>query len=209
MNDQYQYKYFQNEKWLKVFSHDFSQEKSFFTKEEALYCVNHPTKYSILSLINKRDRIRFKEYSDYFYEFLYEFTASNHSFYYIKWIQSNNPLNQNEDIEDTLVPGFKNLSSNFHDSKFGGLAKTTMDLSGCIPTFINGQLNDLQWYYAIGMYTPCQTTWDYNYIPGSYLSTAILAKLWIRVPIGLTCYQSKFALKSFLLFITLVYESQQ
>ena len=183
------YKCFEDAKWFKIFSHDYSQ-KSKFTESEALHCTDKPDKYSILDSLSSRDKI--KEFGQYYFEFLYEFKNGNSNLYYMRWIQSNNPLEQREDAKSSTVPGFKNLSSNFQGDRFGGLARTTFLLyNDCYPSLLNGVVNNTQWYYAIGIYDICDRAWDYNYIPSiPSRSKTTYVVLWIRVMKQATCYKS-------------------
>ena len=190
MSNEFTYKYFEDAKWVKIFAHDYSQ-KTKFTKQEALHCVDQSDKYSILYSLNPRDKI--KEFGSYYFEFLYEFVnLTSLSISFVRFIQSNNPLEQPEVIQGSnRVPGFKIISSNFHDDVFGGLAQTTKDFNGCIPSLLNGNINSIEWYYTIGMFDECQgTNWNYNFLPSSYFSKTNAAFLWMRVMKQLTCHKS-------------------
>ena len=85
MSNEFTYKYFEDSKWVKIFAHDYSQ-KTKFTKSD---------KYSILYSLNPRDKI--KEFGSYYFEFLYEFVnLTSLSISFVRFIQSNNPLEQSE-----------------------------------------------------------------------------------------------------------------
>ena len=103
-------------------------------------------------------------------------------------------MQQDEEIEGSnKVPGFRKISKNFEDDKFGGLAKTTMERysKGYITSLLNGIMNNSEWFYAIGIYPPCETTtWNYNYIPASYNALTKKVFLWIRVSKQFTCQSS-------------------
>ena len=173
------YKNFQGAYWLKIFSHDVSNHVEFDNKEEALFVVDQKDKFSILSQINQRDKVFHNSY-----EFLLEYEQSK---YYIRWRQDENPLEINEnDQKSNQVAGLTNISSNIDHSIFGGLALTQRD--PCIPSLLSGNLNSVDWFFAIGMYKDCNGGWNHETIPGP--SPSMKTKqtdLWIRIKHILTC----------------------
>ena len=207
MTEEYTFKFFEGEKWVKIFSHDYNVQ-SFFTESEALHC-NQQYKYSILDTINSRNKI--KQYGGYYYEFLYEYTKTDSSLSFVRWIQSNNPLQQDEEIEGSnKVPGFRKISKNFEDDKFGGLAKTTMERysKGYISSLLNGIMNNSEWYYAIGIYPPCEgTDWNYDYIPASQSQQTKIVFLWMRVLKQLTCQKAFHIYCSIIVYLSIILDS--
>ena len=195
----YQYKIFQGQKWLKVFSHDNRNGKQFNYPDEALSFLNDLDRFSILSEISNRDKI-----SNSFY-FLIEFSPND---LFITWKQNDNPLTINESqIEATTVPGFKLLKWNCNITSFGGLARTSLS-NHCIPSLLSGNINSDQWYYAIGVVESCQTGFDHkDQLPGP-MSAVEQTTLWIRVS-NYTCLQRKITIHTYIMIVLFVILSKQ
>ena len=166
-----EYKQFQGVYWLKVFSHDISNKVEFDNENDAKFVIDQKDKFSILSEINKRDKI-----FDC-YEFLLEYEWSR---YFIRWSQSDNPLTVKEfSFTEKKVTGLNIISRNFNDSSFGGLALTERE--PCAPSLLNGNIKDGTWHYAIGMYKDCSGDWTHDKLAGPQTVATVQTDLWIRV----------------------------
>ena len=172
------YKTFQGAYWLKIFSHDISNHVEFNSKEEALFVTDQKDKFSILSQINKRDKVFHNSY-----EFLLEYEWSK---YYIRWRQDDNPIEIYEnDQNSNQVAGLTNISSNIEHPIFGGLALTQRDTYD--PSLLNGDIKSNNWHFAIGMYKDCYGEWNHDTIPSPPSMTIKQTDLWIRIKHVLTC----------------------
>ena len=143
-----------NERWLKVFYHDISTNDFFLNESEALYSTN-PIKYSILSTITNKYKIRDK------YEFIIYWPLLGR---YYRWRQSINPIDEDEQNKNDAEGFHLIYPKNNGGNKFGGLVKTTIkDIE--INAFLNGMPGVSSWYYAIGMYNNALQSWKTSGYP--------------------------------------------
>ena len=192
----YEYKFFQERKWLKVFYHDIRAGIHFNTIDDARYLVGDENRFSILSEITDRDKIH-----NYFY-FLFEFNSSD---LFVSWRQFDNPLTISEkDIDRDSVPGFRILSTNCNNTQFGGLAKTYRE--PCIPSLLSGNINHHRWYYAVGVIADCDGDYEHAHrLPGPSYSEVYQTTLWMQVPYY-TCLRQKITFRFIFTTIFLLIE---
>ena len=168
------YKDFNDKIWLQIFFHDLSSKKEYFNNIDSLYFYdeNKPNKFSIL--INITDNLKIEDR----FEFLIEYTEQD----FVEWKQKYNPLFEEEDPKKKAVEGYEFIDG-IEDSEFGGLSRTTIDLDGCTPSLLNGYVNIVNWYYAIGMYSAeyCYGSYDHSYLPGIKRNAYLSVSLWLRV----------------------------
>ena len=162
------FRYYKNAQWLLIFYHNITGQVYFQNETEALNC--HETqKYSILSIVNENMMYNNK------YEFLLQYGASKTK--YNRWVQDTNPIFQSENV--TGAEGFDGIHLDYNSHNFTGLAKTSiLSDNGCINSLLDGYFNNNKWYYGIGQYQPCDSSWSNN-IPGDSKETEVY--LWIRV----------------------------
>ena len=168
------YKKFNNKLWLQIFYHDISTTKEYYNNYDSLYFYdpNKPNKFSIL--INITDELKISNS----FEFLIEYDEKD----YVQWKQKYNPLFEEESANKSKVDGFEFIDD-IQDTKFGGLSRTTISYDGCTPSLLNGNIDNRDWYYAIGMYnqSTCKGAWNHNYLPGIKLHSYNEVSLWLRV----------------------------
>lgn len=148
------------ELWVRVFYHNISVNKTFFTPSEALNC-NTDNKYSSL------DRLEEFRNGDGNFEFKLEYPELNQ---YNRWIQKSNPTKAVE-----VVSGYKAVQIASTQNSWNGICKSNSN--SC---FIDGSVGVSQWYYSIGCYS---STWSDTIgkvgIP-SYTAAVNEVILWVR-----------------------------
>ena len=175
MQNVLKYRFFNDKLWLLVFFHDISTTKEFFNNHyESLYFFddNKPNKFSIIGNITDYNKI------DGSFEFFIEYDEKD----YVQWKQSHNPIIEEENSKKKLVQGYEFING-IEDNEFGGLARTTFDIQGCLPSLLNGYINVVSWCYAIGMYyeNVCYGDYDHVTLPGIKHKRYHSVSLWLRV----------------------------
>ena len=167
----YEYRWFSNSLWLKVFFHDMSTFEGFFSEEEAMSC-NNVTKYSILTELNNSMR-----QNNGNFEFILEYPQLDVIHW---WQQRNSPLNETE-AGQNYTEGYKEILLQSPILKWGGLAKSSTRVDHF--TLINGSPSDItenNFYYAIGVYNGVK--WGNNMnLPANNKATDIVY-LWVKMP---------------------------
>ena len=174
----YEIKKYNGSHWLKVFYH-YNQDglHGFENESEALYCVNDPYKYSIISLISSRYKYNGS------YEFIIEYPELQ---VFNRWKQSKNPLHEKETYSNKTVTGFSPIETGLPGGDWGGLVKTEIyeTIYSSPPSLLNGKPGITAWGYAVGQYK--NMIWFHNeksdnLIPAN--STPVeYVFLWIRLP---------------------------
>ena len=116
------------------------------------------------------------------FEFLLRYDISEYR--YNRWRQTNNPIFEKETEGIKEVAGYEevHLDYNKTDNKFGGLAVATIEWSGCICSFLVGDLGSKNWYYTVGQYDPyCDPYWNNNIPVDNNNPEATCVWLYIRV----------------------------
>ena len=170
------YKYDKGAYWLLIFYHNIENKVEFFKNEEEALNCHMQDKYSILGYINSLgDTYKIGEK----FEFLYETDKGKK---YLRWKQTNFPLNEDESkVSDKVVAGFVNISC--PSPVFTGLAKVTMATtyqgSTFIPALLDGEVRSNYWHFSIasyGVHSMFPNT--IPTIPGSLMKDVAL---WLRV----------------------------
>ena len=167
---------FKGKLWLKVFAHKYNNTNDCFSNESEARHNIEENKFSILDEINESMRINGK------YEFIIEYPNE-----YFHWRQSSNPLEETEIINKNAAEGFVSLHNGTEMSKWGGLVKSSINISGVISSFLEGNPGNDWWMFSIGMYCNIRG-WDTKKgIPGS-VSGVPSVRLWVRINhFGLIC----------------------
>ena len=202
MNIQQDTKFYNDSYWLKVFYHYNPDGKNGFQDEnEALYCINNKYKYSILSSINYRYKIKG------LYEFIIEYPELGT---YNRWQQKENPIDITEDLKTKDVEGFNPIETFATSSDWGGLAKATNDTAcGIIPTLLNGAPASSSWHFSVGQYKNAFWYWNdttvYS-IPSNSVPVSTVV-LWLRLPkirlntCEISCNSHKISIFTFILLL--------
>ena len=156
----YHFRYFLRTSWMLVFYHNITGKVYFNGEEDAMHTLNTSQKYSILSELTPNLKY------DGQYEFLLQYGSSKTKFN--RWRQDNNPIDEYEEENKIYVDGFEPIRIDYNSTSwpFGGLARGTIPVivdSGakrCNNTFLKGGLGDYFWYFAVGQYKGCDTTWE-------------------------------------------------
>ena len=166
----FNYKVWEERKWLKLLYHNFEKGGGFQNQNEALYSSN-ANRYSVLKKLNNKMKYGKK------YEFLLEYRK-----YRIHWLQSDNPITLDENnVGTNNVRGFKLLNPpNEKFPGFRGLALSTIKYEKVISTFLNGNVGSRGFYFAVGMYKCAEGGWGTLAIPGNNSQEQELG-LWVRV----------------------------
>ena len=186
-------KIYDNKKWLLVFYHNCTGKNYFENEEQALYSTD-PNKYSILSRINSKHKIRNK------YEFIIYWQQLD-SFYH--WRQSTNPIYDLEKEGVFQVEGLEMIHPTEikeEQYEFGGLVKTTIpDVYN--NSLLNGVPGNLGWYFAIGMYQKSKQHYYNRGIPTTYDITTQIVSLWLCVQQNSTCQSRIILFKPHLIYL--------
>ena len=167
----YEYMTFRDRLWIKIFYHNSSNNVAFDNENQALNC-NEPQKYSILNEIRPYHKINNN------YEFLLLYPKLPKE--YNHWMQANAPNKEIESSSKRNVSGYQPISISWTYHNWGGLAKSTIKLSGKISTFIDGTRSSSEWFYAIGKYYNASRGWSDSSIAGPNCSLSQVY-LWMRV----------------------------
>ena len=168
----YNYMFFKNRMWLRVFFHNFTGKVMFNSEDEAIF-TNSSQKFSILSLISDVYRINGK------YEFILEYPDDKLWWW---WSQKNNPIYEIEVEGVYRVDGFESYFSSVETELWGGLVKTSLKMNERINSLLDGNPGVENWNFGIGMY-------NWTYYPRNELgfpphegSYSTILNLWLRVP---------------------------
>lgn len=170
--------YFEGVEWIKIFHHKMEKvEDAFDSLEEAAFS-NSSNKFSILSAIDAKYKIRGK------YEFLLKYPKLSG---YNRWQQNNFPLYEQDTNGKKCAEGYKKIHIDWTSNSWCGLVKS-MNHTGykCIPSLIDGTVGSENWYYTIGRLKNCSG--NSSSMPGP--SEATYQKevfLYVRNPHVITC----------------------
>ena len=175
---------YDNSNWLLLFYQNSPNGENHFANEgEALYFVGNDNKYSILSCLNPKFKIRG------FYEFMIEYPDLNaHN----RWKQKVNPLDITEDFKEQVVSGYTPIDVQFNNNSWGGLIRTGKVFHYSEPpSLLNGSPGVNYWYFAIGVYQGITYYYDphlqyYSNIPGPGVPTNSVI-LWLRLAKNSDC----------------------
>ena len=168
----YELRRFSGSLWLKVFFHNMTEFDGFDSEEEVLSC-NDVNKYSILNELNESLKQRNNKF-----EFLLEYPEKK---IYNQWLQTNNPIDEEENSSKTFVEGFQSKHCGAPYDYWGGLAKSAGNAKNC--ALINGTpgyVGGGDWMYAIGMYK--DVSWVGHKNLPSNNGPVNIVYLWVKVP---------------------------
>ena len=163
-------KKFEDGYWINIFAHYPLNNLRFDSYEKFLHSDDSRL-FSRLSDINSKFKINGK------YIFMLQYPVG-----IVKWEQSNNPLDEEENESKTSVEGFKlhEHPPTIQSNRFGGLAKTKREQCGCINTYLKGHFIDQNWWYAIGQMPGCCHNWQGNLTAGPLVGVDSV-HLWIKI----------------------------
>ena len=150
-----------------IFYHDVRTVDEYFTENNVRYFIGQ-YRYSILSDLENEKYYKTNDK----YEFLLHYPELNDT-NYNWWRQSLSPTIQREnstqqDADDHYVLGYEKISIHYTNNYWGGLCLTGNNYG----SYINGNINDGGWHYAIG----CYGTHEKN-IPGPFATKSNHVKL--------------------------------
>ena len=124
-------KYFEGVEWLKIFHHKKSKVSEGFNSFEEASFSNTSNKFSILSTIDNKYKIRGK------YEFLLLYPTLSTT-QYNRWRQTNFPLYEKDFDGKTCAEGYRGIHIDWSFNRWCGLVRSISHPSyGCIPSLIN------------------------------------------------------------------------
>ena len=199
----YQYKWFKDALWLKIFDHNLNYSQDFVDENEALSC-NKPYKYSILKEIELLgDAAKYQKDK---LEFLIEYPQEQNKFNW--WRQFQFPTKEDEILKQKQVKGYEDVLISWKNNSWGGLAKTIHNLfkgeeNECLPCLLDGSVGTESWFYSIGKYD-CSYTYSKQYPFYSPPYDQVI--LWLRVKPcpKITCYCNQNRRISYMLLILLL-----
>lgn len=166
--------------WIKVFSFDQPTSQCFVNEKEAMH-TNTQYKYSILSEINSRMKINNK------FEFIIEYPNN----IYFRWKQSNNPLRERNVIGKYPADGFEAIHNGTNAPEWGGLVRA-ISINGKKPNaLLDGNPGVGSWWFSIGMYCDCESTYATDGMPGYTYHNVRSVKLWLLFSLSNKVYHSK------------------
>ena len=194
----YEYTYIEGVQWLKIFRHKMNTVGGGFNSFEEASFVNETNKFSILSFIDSKYKIKGK------YEFLLKYPDSKG---YNRWRQSLFPLNEYDSNDKTCAKGYRSIHIDWNQNNWCGLMRSMnrTDIK-CIPSLLDGTIGNDNWFYSIGTMNNCSINYKDN-IPGpaGCMSEVIL---YIRNPNFNTCNnivykRSSFGITAMILLLTI------
>ena len=191
----YQFKFWNQSRWLKLFYHNHEVYEGFKDDNEAQHS-NDPNKYSILYKLD--DRLKY----DGVFEFHLEYQT-----YIVHWKQDINPVTLDEK-DYYKVPGLFVYPSTVSVNNFRGLALSTLKDGDVKNAFLDGNPGEEYWYYAVGMHSYTYNNWYKRGIPGASGAEKSVA-LWVRVSNSFCFYTINFSQKKinfwlYIIFIVLI-----
>ena len=152
----YNFIFFDNKQWLKIFYHNYINRENFIDEEEDIDC-NTTNKFSIIGEAYKLRKHKGKfEFLLYYPEFKGE---------YNQWEQTKYPLFESHTESTNHVDGYQSISISWNSSNWGGLEKSSPNTElNTSSSLLDGTIGP-GYYYCIGKYN-YTSWWDDKNIPG-------------------------------------------